>query len=234
MIKEAVFKWLQAGAPHSQGARLFSLIAGRHHPFNKLLQLNSNAVYSALKEGLCRRAGIGSVHSAPSLHKPAAPPAAPIRIREDWPFLQDPSCPPELKILAADKITAYQKYTAAHLALFDCTTPVEQFQAAKECVENYIANRLIVSEFKHFKEHKQLLGKHPIFLGLKKLKELRKLNVVQLIKLKENLEHSIWRIQFEIKKGDKQHLTIEREKRIQEKKDQLAEVERLIKEFTEH
>lgn len=238
-MKSLVVNWLMAGAPFSSGARLFSLLAGKRHPFNILLRKENKTIHRALKLALCKKAGIpvdGRPAEKPAVTKPAtaAPPVPPPpkrKLREDWPFLSDPACPPELKILAANKITAWQYYTAAHEHLFDCTTAEEQFATVRCLVENYIENRKIVREFLYYKEHGTPLGNHPAFQEYKEIHALRKLNIVDLLKMKNRLQDNIWRIQSEIKKGDRKHLQTEREQRLQQKKNLLAEVDRLIAEY---
>jgi len=232
-LKDLVLNWLKAGAPFSAGARLFLLFEGRRHPFAKLLQHERPAVHAALKLALVRRAGAGlaGISLRPQATEPPKAAAAP-KLREDWPFLRDPSCPPEMKILAANKITAYHTYVGAHDRLFDCTTPAEQFAAVRDLVENYIENRSIVKEFKYYKEHGHVLGDHPIFNEMKALKALRRLNVVELLKMQDKLQHNIWRIESEIRKGAKKHLELERKQRLQEKQRLLAEVDRLVQEYT--
>lgn len=151
-------------------------------------------------------------------------------LRDDWPFLSLPSCPSELKILAANKITAYHRYCAAHMSLFDCTNADEQFETVKQLVENFIENRQILDEFEHYKQHNHTLGVHPIFKELEALKQLRSLSSIELYQKQEKLKHNIWRIEKELSKNDKPELRVEREKRLQHKKNELAEVERLLSE----
>lgn len=242
-MKDLIVAWLQAGAPFDQGARLFSLLAGKRHPFGILARRKSKGAEIALKLFLCRFGKV-PVPAAPAVVKnptsrpaaasaemPAAPAAPARKLREDWPFLADPACPPELKILAANKITAYHNYTRAHDHLFDCTRPEEQFATVRNVVENYIENRAIIKEFLFYKEHGHALAKHPVFNEFKEIRLLRKLNIVDLLTKKRRLEDSIWRINSEIKKGNKKHLQAEREHRLQQKKNLLAEVERLIADF---
>lgn len=157
-------------------------------------------------------------------------------LREDFPFLSSPTCPPELKILAANKITAYHNYCAAHKALYDCTNPDEQFQTVKQLVENFIENRQILDEFEHYKQHNHTLGVHPIFKEFEAIRQLRSLSSIELYKKKKNLEHNIWRIESQLKDaGGKSPgsqraggVNLQREKRLQQKKNELAEVERLL------
>ncbi|MBR2624137.1 MAG: hypothetical protein IKC96_03280 [Paludibacteraceae bacterium] len=131
-------------------------------------------------------------------------------------------------MLAADKITAYRNYTSAHQSLFDCTSLESCFVVAKKVVENFIENRKIHSELAYYKEHHVVLGKHPIFEEVKRIAELRQLPVAELFRRKTNLEEAIWRVQSEIRKGNKPHLLSEREQRLSAKRRELAEVERII------
>jgi hypothetical protein len=77
-----------------------------------------------------------------------------------------------------------------------------------------------------------LLGLHPIFKTLNKLNDLRQLNVIQLIKKQQSIEHNIWRIKSELCKGDKPHLNKTRNERLQEKNIELNEINRLIQTFS--
>src|SRR5690606_8218532 len=106
----SVLGWLKAGAPLEEGVRLFALMAGEDHPFIKLIKHNHSTAYPILIKELCRRAGVNPAELNSK-----------VKFRDEWPFLSQPDCPPELKILAANKITAYHHYTRAHELLFDCT-----------------------------------------------------------------------------------------------------------------
>lgn len=132
-------------------------------------------------------------------------------------------------MLASDKITAYHAYTEAHEKLFDCTTLEECFETAKNLIKNFRQNRKIASEFAYFSLHRRILGEHPIFAVRKKLDSYRRLGIYQLTLKKQNLEHSIWRIQSEMKKGDKPHLDMAREERLARKRLELETVEEILK-----
>lgn len=89
-----------------------------------------------------------------------------VRFREKYKFLQDPECPDELKILVADMFTALARYKEAHAAIQQAGDNAEPAAVAAECqkaVESYIENRAIWDELDYYKEHGQILGKHPIF-----------------------------------------------------------------------
>lgn len=95
-------------------------------------------------------------------------------------------CPPELKILVSDKITAYYKYTTAHKQLFACTTLAESLRLSKEVVKNKIENDLIYRELDYYKKNKKILAEHSIFSYYKELKDLRLLNPGQLFRKYNN------------------------------------------------
>ncbi len=210
-------QWLDSGAEVQQGLRLLNIYAPNEH-LARLVTLNPSRYKQLLVRTLTAKIAPKTVQLAVPLR----------RFREDWPFLQKLGCPNELKILAADKITAYRNYVAAHEQLYDCTSLEECYAVAKKLIENYIENRKIHSELAYFKEHGNLLGKHPIFEELKRYAELRRLPVAELFRRKENLEGAIWRINSEIRKETKPHLLTSRERRLKSKQRELAEVQRII------
>ena len=69
-----------------------------------------------------------------------------IKIREEYPFLFAEDCPNELKVLVANKISAYYKYVEAHKKLFDAATEEELSALCEDIVDNYIDNREIHEE----------------------------------------------------------------------------------------
>jgi hypothetical protein len=144
--------------------------------------------------------------------------------------LNHPDCPVELKALVTDKFSSYYLYRELHKQLFDCTNIQECAGVTGSLIENYLENRAIYAELDFYRQHKTLLGKHPIFKHFVKMKELRKKPIKELVKRQRQLEHAIWRIQSEIKKGDKPHLDSDRRERLREKEAELAEVNRLLTE----
>lgn len=213
-----VGKWLQSGAGVQEGLRLLNIYAPNRH-LETLVRLNPERYRKLLHKALSKFSD-----SAPAQFWTN-------HFRNEWPFLKEPSCPPELKILAADKITAYHNYVAGHEELFACETLEECFFTAKKVIENYRQNRKILSEFTYYKEHHSCLGKHPIFASLKRISSLRKMSIVALLKKQKNLQGAIWRIRSEISKGNKPHLLDEREARLKAKEMELTEVTRLIEEY---
>lgn len=149
--------------------------------------------------------------------------------RNEWPFLSRPECPPQLKALAADKISSWERYAEAHKQLFDCSSVDECYQVAHTLIENFKENRQIFEELEYYKQHESVLGLHRIFGQFKRFDELKGKKPIELFKLyNDTLPHRIWRIESEIKKGNKPHLNGEREQRLNEVKTELAEVKRLL------
>lgn len=216
-----VNRWILAGAGVPEGLRLLDTYAP--NPYLRRIVEAQPAKFRHLLVAKLRPFADGDIpQAAPEPQRPAP------RFREQWPFLSEPSCPMELKVLAADKITAYHNACDAHEKLFDCVTPEDCFETAKKVVENFSQNRHISSEFDYYKEHGTILGKHPVFKQAAKMNAYRKMGIAQLVEEKRRLEGAIWRIKSEIAKGDKPHLLSEREARLKAKTEELEAVKRLL------
>lgn len=218
-----VDKWLASGAGVREGLRLLGIYAPNRH-LDRLVRLAPERYGYLLKHRLSKFA------SSPELEAMSRP-RRPGAFREQWPFLSEPDCPAELKVLAADKISAYWNYVEGHEQLWNCRTLEECYETARKVVENFLQNRRIEDEFCNWRDRHVLLGKHPVFRQSRRLRELRSLSIVELMRKKKNLEGAIWRVKDEIRKGDRPHLRAARERRLQEKEEQLAEVGRMIQSY---
>ena len=218
-----VDRWLGSGAGVREGLRLLSIYAPNRH-LDRLVRLAPERYGYLLKQRLAK------LSSSPGM-KTMAFPRRPGAFREQWPFLSEPDCPAELKVLAADKISAYWNYVEGHEQLWNCRSLTECYEAAKQVVENFLQNRRIEDEFCSWRDRHVLLGKHPVFRQSRRLRELRSLSIVELVRKKKNLEGAIWRVKDEIRRGDRPHLLASRERRLKEKEEQLAEVERMIQSY---
>jgi hypothetical protein len=239
--------WIRKGAPLQEGIRLYASLPYKPR-LMAALENNPGRYQEHLNLEICGLLGISierfqqiiqeyaqkqppgsrdkESDKASSIAK-ADPPKR--SFRSEFPFLSRSDCPTELKALAADKITAWERYTAAHEKLFDCSSLEECYQTAFEVVENYLENRAIYEELQYYASHGSVLGKHPIFEQLRKFSELRGKSVIELVKLHEKtLPHRIWRIESEISKGDKPHLQGERTRRLHTVQAELAEVRRIL------
>ena len=245
-----IVTWMRSGAPLSKGVALYASLP---HNVRLLtaLQKNAEAYEKEMVLDICTMLGISTVkfnsiknqyndtkknagtsrnrnvgRETQAKNRKAKRPGS---FRQEWPFLSKPECPPELKALAADKISCWERYTANHKKLFDCGTLEECSEIAHQIVKDYKENRQIFEEFEHYQKNGKLLGVHPVFNHYKTFKQLRGKNVIALVTLHEKtLPHRIWRIKNEIEKGDKPHLRANREKRLHEVEGELAEVKRLL------
>lgn len=99
-------------------------------------------------------------------------PAETFSLRGQYPFLNEKDCPDELKILVADKIAAYNRYAEAHAKLQDhaagklTLSDAEITQLAGEASAEFEINQDIARELDYYKEHKTVLGEHPLFAEL--------------------------------------------------------------------
>lgn len=213
-------KWIREGADVREGLRLLS--AYRPNPWLAALVKRAPDRYGRL---LRRALGV--------MDRKAAGDAASRRrsLRDDWPFLGDPDCPQELKILAADKITAMRGFAKAHDELYSCTGPEEAYETAMKCILFYCQNRRIVSEFAYYKEHKTILGKHEIFSETCRLRELRAAGVLELVRRQRNLRSTINKLKAKLRSGDRPDLEITRTELLSQRERELAEVDRLITEY---
>lgn len=149
-------------------------------------------------------------------------------MRDDFPFLRDPSCPHELKILIADKITAYHNYTAAHTRLFEADSLEKTFEFSRDTVENYLDNQLIYKELNHFREKGSILGEHPIFDRLRRMDEIRSMRVGDLVTLKIRLENNLVRNRKKIRDQLNHPDSARRIERVRLMELELTEVNRLL------
>jgi hypothetical protein len=151
-----------------------------------------------------------------------------IKLREEFPFLNDPSCPNELKILVSDKISAYYNYCNGHERLFNSPTEGDIFLASRDVVENFILNRIIFEELNYYKKNKKLLMKHAIFDLMKRETEIVKMKVPDLIQLSKQLVMNIWRNQKLINKEPGSEFTKERIERVKKYEFEASVVNRLL------
>lgn len=213
-------KWLKEGADVREGLRLLSIY--RPNPWLSALVERSPARYGYLLRkvlGSTGREAAGDIVSRRHA------------LRDDWPFLAEPDCPPELKILAADKITAMRGFAAAHEELYSCTSAEEAYETAKKCILFYCQNRKIVSEFAYYKEHRSPLGEHGIFSEMRHIRELRSAGILELVRRQKNLRSSMNKLKAKLRSGDRPDLEISRAELLSAKERELAEVEQLIDEY---
>lgn len=128
-----------------------------------------------------------------------------IRFRDEFPFINDPNLPAELKQLVTDKFSHYHAFAAAHTSLSNgiategenaekiALSNDQVFSLAKASVENFQMDQLIREEFVYYKEHNKVLGVHPIFKQRKLQEAVNLMTTAELAKRAANLENYIRR-----------------------------------------
>lgn len=117
-----------------------------------------------------------------------------IRFREDFPFLNAPDCPDELKVLVADMFSAYDKFREAHenmVNMPDNASIADAFKEAQTAVESYLDNREMWDELEYYKEHHEILGKAECLKSLMDKKEISALSDIDLSKQISNSRSNI-------------------------------------------
>lgn len=218
--------WLLSGADPQVGLRLFLDYCEPNKAIARILSKSPEKHLQIIKLALFKKANIPYTTLIAS--SPKQPHTSPPKLRNQWPFLADPECPPELKLLISDKITAYRNCVQEYNNLTEASSAAAQHIAVRTLVTNFINNYDIFKELKHYKDNGKVLGEHAIFAQYQLLRDLRNSSTMELIKKKKNLEHAIWRNESNIKKDKRADLLHSRTEKIKELKMQLAEVDRLL------
>lgn len=231
MLDTQIYNWLLGGADCEVGLRLYMDYCNTKPVVARIISKSPIKHQQVIKLALFRKADIPynfKVNSpSANVEETTNKRQLPI-IRTQWPFLAENDCPPELKLLISDKITAYRNCVENYDQMVSATNVEDRLKSVRSLVSNFIENHEIFKELKHYKDHKKVLGEHPIFAQYQRIKDLRTLKILDLVKKKENLEHKIWRNKFEIKKGNKPQLNESRKAKIKQYEMELAEVLRLL------
>lgn len=154
-------------------------------------------------------------------------PCAPT-LRERWPFLNKPDTPVELQALVTRRITRYHEFTGLYSKLIDCDSLEECTDVASHLLDAYLDHQAIAREMDYYQKYGKVLGKHPMFRHFQQLARLRSSNVKELIREQQKTKDNIWRINSEMRKGDKPHLDAKRRTKLQEYELKLQEINRLL------
>lgn len=226
-VKNLVHNWLLGGADPEVGLRLFMDYVHANSAVSRLISKNPDRHLQTIRISLLKAAGLPLTFSVEQKKIASQPQKEDYRLRNQWPFLADPECPPELKLLISDKITAYTICVSEYDNL-TAGTHEDQLRSVSRLVDNFINNHRIFKELEHYNKNKSVLGEHEVFSQYKKLKALRGMTTMDLFKKKKNLENNIWRTESKIKNEKRQDLLSGRESKLKEFKMLLAEVNRLL------
>lgn len=149
-------------------------------------------------------------------------------LRSRWPFLNDPQSPVELQALVTQRITRYHEYTALYQQLRDCTATEQCADVSRRLLDAYFDARTIAHELDYYQQHRRVLGRHPYFRHFQQLTRLRSSSVKDLLREQQKTKDNIWRVNSEIRKGDKPHLDEKRRQKLQEYELKLQEINRLL------
>ena len=137
-----------------------------------------------------------------------------IKLRQEFPFLKEKSCPEEFKVLVADMLTAYENYRKAHAGLFEKITAEKLEELSKSVVENYLENRMIWEELDYFKEKGEILGIHPIFQEREWKEKYSKMNSNELHAEMDRVYGNLMRNKKKIEDDPESEYTADRQMRV--------------------
>jgi hypothetical protein len=207
--------WKLTGLPERQlRATLNEPVSKVPEPDTKAAPLDTNETNDTLQE---KKPATMTVQEATRM-----------KLRDEFPFLGETSCPDSLKVLVSDMLTAHDKYVQAHQDLYEISDEKQAFEAADAVIDNYLDNRAIWDELVHYKKTGKILGNHPYFEELNRRKELQAMSVPELIKLEKQLSNNIWRNKNKLEKDPKPHLEKSRKANIAEYEADLKFVKGLL------
>lgn len=119
-----------------------------------------------------------------------------LKIRDEYPFLNDPNCPDVFKVLVSDKITAYKEYAKKHAEALEATDQGEAeeklYELASAAVKDYQMNQDIKKELDHYRDtNGKVLGKHPALADLKLQQEVNEMTEGDLVSQRSNAQKAV-------------------------------------------
>lgn len=109
-------------------------------------------------------------------------------MREEFPFLNDKDCPDVMFIVVGKKVSAHRRHEELHAKLQEVLeekvemSAEDQTKLAADTQEAFAENRALYDELNYFNEHKEILGKHPLFRELVAKREVEAMTMEQLAK----------------------------------------------------
>lgn len=150
------------------------------------------------------------------------------RLRDRWPFLNDPKTPVELQALVTQRITRYHEYSSLYAQLRDCQSVEELSTVCGKLLDSYLDSRAIARELDYYQQYGKVLGRHPLLRHFQQLARLRSSSVKELLREQKKTRDNIWRVNNEIRKDDKPHLDAKRRQKLQEYQLKLQEINNLL------
>jgi hypothetical protein len=154
------------------------------------LILHQENLQNALSKASAITNIITSVETAPEDVKTG------LKLRVEFPFLNEEDCPDKFKILVADKFIALNKFAQGHKelkALIEAGDTEALFETAADVVKNWELNQEIYDELTYYNEHNEILGNHSIFQEDVLVKTVAAMSTQELMKRQGNLRSYISR-----------------------------------------
>ena len=113
-----------------------------------------------------------------------------LKLRDEFPFLNDENCPAVFAQVVFRKIGAYNRMKEAHAKLSQFEqgqlelTPEEQTELASVVEKNHAENRALYAELDHYATTGEILGKHDLFKELVFAKEVEEMTADEMLKYK--------------------------------------------------
>lgn len=150
------------------------------------------------------------------------------KLRDRWPFLNEPDCPVELQALITRRITRYHEYSSLYPQLREAQSLTELSALCGKLLDAYLDNQAIFRELEYYQKNRRVLGRHPLFRHFSQLYKLRSMSVRDLLREQQKTRDNIWRVNSELRKGDKPHLEQKRRAKLQEYELKLQEISNLL------
>jgi hypothetical protein len=158
----------------------------------------------------------------------------PLKLRDQYPFLNDPDCPNELKILVSDKLTHYNAYQEAHDILQKVTSCELQLseedntKAAAAAAYHFEQSENIAKELDYYAAEKKVLGEHPIFAQLALQREVDEMTQDDLLKYKTQTASFISKKNKKIRESQSEEVKAGLQKDIDDRNAKLALVDKRL------
>lgn len=119
-----------------------------------------------------------------------------LKIRDEYPFLNDATTPDAFKILVSDKITAYKDYAAKHAQALEAADAGEAeeklYELASGAIKDYQLNQDIKAELDFYRDSPgRVLGKHPALADLKLQQEVNEMTEGDLVSQRSNAQKAV-------------------------------------------
>lgn len=150
------------------------------------------------------------------------------KLRDRWPFLGEPDCPVELQALITRRITRYHEYSSLYPQLREAQSLTELSALCGKLLDAYLDNQAIFRELEYYQKNRRVLGRHPLFRHFSQIYKLRSMSVRDLLREQQKTRDNIWRVNSELRKGDKPHLEQKRRAKLQEYELKLQEINNLL------